>query len=707
VPKLPIIVESQPVGAYEAPKQARDKYYQGIQNAWGGLARLGEKLQDIQFQNQKNEQDIEGIKVLGDLSFGLEQGEQTAGEAEHKEHLNVWSENAARVKEEALSRIGGFVPEVRTHYTKLIELQYQRGRTQALHEQERRRVDVEAGELDTSLDVIARLASKERDPEGRMHWMELAGERIGNAVTGRIVRESQAPQLTQRFREKVKKESLKYFTTEFQDKLDDLQNRALREPQNAMALFRKGVEEIDSAALDWLPEEKKEEVHSKFRDALWTSAVTGMIEADPYSVREALKRGTYDELVDQRSILHLRDQADNEIARRERKAEAERKEGERFVGKLVDDYEDAKASGFDWRGPVTESKLSEMVGGTEHEGKFQNVRAGAKILAQFNLLAPTAQEQYLRDVRTGAKSGVEAKFIGTLERAHQSAKEWLNKDPLTFAVRQRLVSPPPPLDLNNPETLRARSQAAGVVEQRYGKATSPLTDAETTELVSNFAKMPADARVATLRTLAQNLEPRHARMLASQLAGKGADEISQALGLSIIHPEVARRMLEGIDIRRQNKEALPKNPHEAVALIAEEAGTAYKNSPDSFAAMADAVLDIYAYRSFHRGDLSGKLVEQRLRLSIQEITGGVITYRGQQILPPWPGIDERGFRRLIEEADFSKAKNVSKKDILDHGILESIGLGKYLIRMGGGYVTTAGGDGFELDLFDAVRRPRE
>src|SRR5207249_3942782 len=189
-----------------------------------------------------------------------------------------------------------------------------------------------------------------------------------------------------------------------------------------------------------------------------------------------LRAGKYDAVLNNQSLLHLRGEADTEVERLARMAEAQRKEQERQVGKLVSDYKEAALLGFPWRGPVSETRLGELAKGTEHVSDFLNVRAASRVLGLFNQMAPTEQSDYLRAIASGAKTGTEAKFSSTLQAAHEETVSGLKDDPLTFAIKQRVVPDPGPFNPSDPASLKARSLTAGLVAQRYGVPVSPLSD---------------------------------------------------------------------------------------------------------------------------------------------------------------------------------------------------------------------------------------
>ena len=60
-------------------------------------------------------------------------------------------------------------------------------------------------------------------------------------------------------------------------------------------------------------------------------------------------------------------------------------------------------------------------------------------------------------------------------------------------------------------------------------------------------------------------------------------------------------------------------------------------------------------------------------------------------------MNESQFAEPLKKADYSKAKGLTKDDILKHETFESIGDGRYLVRVGPGYVQSDKGP-FILDL---------
>lgn len=691
--------ERRNLPSVKLPLSTPEDFGGGIGQAVG---ELGKTLEGI----RSHEEALKADQVLTGAALGLEEAKiRVDQKADADNYLSLWQDEENRVKQTASEVIQTFSSDKRASATIGLDRILATHRINALHAQAQRSIDYQrAGGL-KSLDTLARLAANDPEPAGRERWLEMGADTIVRLQTNNVLSDTEGFEWLTRFKGNIKKERVAYFATGVQDQLDNLQNQALRDPVNAANYFQRGANLIEEATSDWLPKEKRAEVESKFRSVLWFGAVKTKIEEDPYLTQRELKAGKYDRDLTQAGVIELRNEAENEIEKRQRKAEAERKDRERFIGKLVDDYKDAKIAGFPWRGPVTEERLALMAKGTEHETDFNNVRAASKILGQFNLLSPMEQEQYLRGSRTGAKSGVEAKFLGTLERAHDATVTGLKSDPLTFAVKQGLIPSPAPLNLDDPVTLRERSRLASVAEQRYGVPVSPLSDDEANQLRAKMEQAPADMRASILQKLRTGLDDRHIKSVAAQFAKKDDKVLAHTMGLSLEAPRVASNILRGQDVIKNDPKIMPQGGDMATARskIAEQLGPAYQHNPEHFAAVNESALSLYAFKSWQARDYTGILDNKRLDESMREASGGVLTIGGgffgggNKIQPPRYGINENQFRWMLDRADYSKAKGLTKDDIKKYGTFESLGDGKYLVKVGPGYMQSDQGP-FILDL---------
>lgn len=482
------------------------------------------------------------------------------------------------------------------------------------------------------------------------------GELIGYMQGQSFLSAETAQKRREKFHDTVTASRIKQQSAELQQTLGALINNANTSPAAADELFKFGEASIAGLGDD-VPLAKRQEMKSKFKDALYTGAIEGRIERDPLGADKDLRAGAYNDVIDQQSLRFLKNKASSELDRLARQDEAQRKQSDKLIGKQVADFEAAAMHGFQWSGNL--AQLRESAKGTEHEEKLNETLRDSQVLLAFNQYGPVAQEQYLRSQAQTAKSGADAKLYGKLETAHRATVEGLKNDAITYAIRQRAIPTVSAFDLNNPNSLKERSVAAGMVEQRYGvTGVSPLSDDEAQGLAGQFAKAPAAEQVAMLGKL-RGFEDRHLKGIAAQIARKKDDPVlAFAIGLTSDNPAAAERILRGREIMRDNKEIMPKGADLKTAQdnIASALGEAFKNNPEHYAAVSDAVMTIYAFKSWQDRDLSGVINSRRLRDAITEASGGVIKVGSSTIQPVRPGMTEDQFMSLVRGADYSKAR---------------------------------------------------
>lgn len=507
-----------------------------------------------------------------------------------------------------------------------------------------------------------------------------------------------AEELRQQFDHNLKNKRTQAYESALQGSLDDLVNRAYREPTRVMDIERDGMNMIRSAGSDIVPPDRVNKDRLTFSDAVWASAIRGKIDRDPITSLAELRAGMYDNKLKDPTLRTLRREAEVEIERINRELEAQRRGFEKQVGKQVNDYKAAVTAGFPWSGNL--GALERDVKGTEHEAEFVQARKDASELYLFNQMGPAEQENHLRALAQTGKSGADAKLYAKLEAAHSATVEGLAKDPITFAIRRGVIpNSLGPFNLNDPASLKARSMAADMVEARYRQPVSPLSDDESRQLVSQFASIPADQRVVTMKQLNDNFTPHQIVAIARQLAKNGSSEMSQVFGIASRVPEAASRVMQGIEIKKSNPDTLPKNKTLLDEYINRKMGDAYQASPDSYAAAKEAVKSAYAWASWKTNDLSGSLSSERLDNAITTVTGGLIPFNGQLTLPPRYQAKEKDLRDMIAKANFSNVKGtIGAKDVLSYGKLTAVGPGLYRVTIGGSPVFDKNGKPFELDL---------
>jgi hypothetical protein len=560
--------------------------------------------------------------------------------------------------------------------------------------------------VEDSFQTYARLAIESETLEERNSAKEAYNNFLGYLEARGFLGAEQAGEYSRLLDNRITEGRAQRFAVELKGDLDGYVNSVTTGQQGPNEAFRRGSLKIDSFTDIALA--TREDLKRKYKDSLWTGAVEGEIERDPIAADKKLRAGEYNDKVDPQSLRFLKNKAASEIDRMARQMEAVHKEQERRIGKAVDDFAAAALHGFQWSGNL--ANLRSAVKGTEHEDKFNEVMRDSEVLLSFNQYGPLAQEQYLRSQAQTAKSGADARLYGKLEAAHNHAKEALKNDALTYAIRQRSIPALMPFNLNNPASLSERSTAAALVENRYGVPASPLSDDEAQSLSQSFAKAPADKQVDMMRQLRSGLGDRYVKAVAGQISKKKDDPVlAFAMGLSGDSPEAASRILRGREILRDNKEIMPKGADLKTAQdkIASSLSEAFKHNPEHYAAVSDAAMTIYAFKAWQSGKRDGVFDSSATTLlgeAIKEASGGVITVGrgwfggGSTVQPPKPGMTEDQFMERVRRADYSKAKGFKAADIEKHGIFESVGDGRYMVKIGPGYVLAEKGGPFILDL---------
>jgi hypothetical protein len=557
--------------------------------------------------------------------------------------------------------------------------------------------------VEDSFQTYSRLAIESETLEERNSAKEAYNNLLGHMEARGFLGAEQAGEYSRLFDDRITKGRAQRFAVELKGDLDSYVNSVTTGQQGVNEAFRRGSLKIDS--FTDIPLAKREDLKREYKDSLWTGAVEGEIERDPIAADKKLRDGEYNDKIDPQSLRFLKNKAGSEIDRMARQMEAVRKEQERRIGKAVDDFKGAVMNGFEWRGNV--ANLASAVKGTEHEQEFMSTLRNADELSTFGRLGPLQQENYLRQKAQTPKSGDEAQLYRKLEGMHQETKSQLKDDALTYAIRRRAIPNLMAFNLDNPASLNERATAARLVENHYGVPASPLSDDEAQSLSESFSKAPADKQVDMMRKLRSGLGDRYVKAVAGQLAKKKDDPVlAFAMGISGDSPEAASRILRGREILRDNKEIMPKGADLKTAQdkIASSLSEAFKHNPEHYAAVSDAAMTIYAFKSWQDKDLTGVINDTRLKEAIKEASGGVITVGrgwfggGSTVQPPKPGMAEDQFMERVRRADYSKAKGFKAADIEKHGIFESVGDGRYMVKIGPGYVLAEKGGPFILDL---------
>lgn len=700
MPDLPRIL-AKPEGL----KEARNIHLPRVSpNAYGAqaFAIIGQLAEE----SRKQQQVVDLDKAIDTYESGVDQIKtEVSGELDDITRREPQYRLAeSRLKENILKDMGDFVTKraFESHVSKSNIRNLKEVRLEALKVGNSQRIAY----ADRAADEYSRQIAESSDPARQADLLGRYEGILGGLSSGAApaITPERAEIMRQQFNRSLEAAHAQTYAGLNETGINPLINRAFDDPYSAPAIEKEVAERLRRAAGGFIPEKKLEADVANATNLIYESAARGIIEKDPNRAKALLDSGIYNDKIKPHTLHSLRNEAKAGIDEIKRKAEAERRAFEKIVGKEVDDYKAAVTAGFPWAGNV--AALRNKVRGSEHEAEFIQATKDAGELYLFNQMAPAEQENYLRLLSQKPKTGDDAKLYAKLEAAQQATKTQLKADPITFAMRRRVIPALNPFDISDPASMQERTIAATLVEQRYKLGTlSPLSDDEGNQLKIQLEQSPADGKVGIYRKLQQGFGDDRTKAIAAQLAGKKDSMLALTMGLSVEAPRAASDILRGQEILT-NDPKLGLTGAELTAArdrINRNLGEAYSGNVELHATMIDAALAVYTQKSWQSKDLSGVFDSTRMDESVDEVTGGLITIgggmfrRGYKIQPPRYGMTEADFKDLLGKADYSAAKGVTKKDIVTSGVFQSIGDGRYLVRIGPGYVQTAKGP-FVLDL---------
>lgn len=357
--------------------------------------------------------------------------------------------------------------------------------------------------------------------------------------------------------------------------------------------------------------------------------------------------------------------------------------------------------------------LSSLVEGTDLAVKLEKASRFAEKANEFSLLGPAEQEAVLTALMSKEDlSGTDVELLERYKKVNKHMESMLKDNPLQLAVEQGVLTGLPPIDLNNPETLKQRMLAVQTAESHYDRDFSPLTKAEVAQMSAAMEKFDADQKLAVLGVVVATTGDNSMEIM-EQLDKSNHTILAMAGSLMAEgQADVARLAILGNEQIQLNKGILPKDADTAMP-INEYLGTAFIANPRHQSAIIRATKSVYAALAADAGILDGTLDPDLLDSALEAVTGGVIMRdnpgwgTGDSYIPaPERGVSEDQFEDWIDgitAADIEAMGGVmaitadeAAKQVQEHGMLVGVGKGRYLVNVGTGYLLNPDGNPFEL-----------
>lgn len=380
--------------------------------------------------------------------------------------------------------------------------------------------------------------------------------------------------------------------------------------------------------------------------------------------------------------------------------------------------------------PATEMEQFQKASkGTVFEGSAQMIVAEQKAVSEMLRLSPAQMAAKIRDVEASygkTPSLEQVSHLNKLRRFADNTIKQLNESPLDYAVA-RDGAVVQPLDLTQPGTwadnLAARTGVLKEQAQRTGAAPKGLFPQEAKALASMLHDARPDQQREILGAISKGFGDMGVFKATMQqimpdnpvVANAG---IFAARGLETMRDRfTADLILRGNALLRQDTKTDGK-PHagklvpmpkeeELHRAFASYEGDAYAGKEQARNVAFQTAKAIYAAKASEEGDYSGNIVSKRWQDSMRLATGNIESYRGRNIVMPY-GMDYSAFKDgLSARAAAVVASGKVSKDITLNDLrgmpLENAGDGRYVFRVGDGYLAGKDGRPVVIDFNEATK----
>lgn len=458
------------------------------------------------------------------------------------------------------------------------------------------------------------------------------------------------------------------------DFADRLYNRARTDnsPENIQLLRQQA--ETFMGSLGDMPEDRRVALGKMLGQRILIGQGEKLIDFDPASALERINSGALDDVLGAEQVEGLRTHAESEQRRREAAARAEAaatvtvqrealatRKAELATGAGTPNDWTALADGYEAIGDTSAAVEARAKG-----GEMLAVQGSR----DWTLPTMRAEIEKLTAAQ-GGKAGLspaEASRLAGLKDQYAQSQERLNRgggalEQFAYATGKPL----PPVDVNKPETLRARAVMASAAAAKYGRPrVEPLLASEAEGLRQLTEGGPKE-RLQALQMLRGFGDARSIEGAARQISGKddGGFRIAATFLTAPDGNALARDILRGPEALKTIGQGW--NPVAARTAFAQHVGGALAGmGPDYAADTLEAAKNIYgatmqaAGKSAWDEQVWSSAIERAMGSARdgQWTKGGTASFKGQQVMLPagWSG--DGVFRRIarITGEDLGKAR---------------------------------------------------
>lgn len=354
--------------------------------------------------------------------------------------------------------------------------------------------------------------------------------------------------------------------------------------------------------------------------------------------------------------------------------------------------------------------------------------------SMFATMPPQQATAILDELKVDAGDGAtiaQQQIMETAERTAKRVAEAMQNDPIGYGAQRQWTGAVPAIDLAaGPDAVGAafgaRQKSIDLLQARgmIQTGTSALRPQDKAVLNQVMTQGTPGEQAQLFSAMSSNLSPQTYKATMTALAGDANSRTAASAGaLYQYNPQVAEGVLRGQALLKENPNFAPKKTDDNQTSIDEIL------PPQAFGAglegsrqmLLDSARARYADISNSIGDTSGEFNQERMTQSINEVTGGMIDFNGQNIIAPKYGMSQQDFDGVITNlsddalsgAITSEGQQITASDLRRYGRLRAVGDGRYLLEFGlenaptfamskpvtaDSITARAGGGAFVLDL---------
>jgi hypothetical protein len=343
--------------------------------------------------------------------------------------------------------------------------------------------------------------------------------------------------------------------------------------------------------------------------------------------------------------------------------------------------------------------VARQSGNTGLVDKVEKLIGERRTIEQFRSMSSGTQSAILERAtnQLAQDGGAPEAFVVVqkLEADHKAYVDALGKDAFSagsdrFSLHVNPIASlsPTPQTISALQTRAAQARIVAAKEPTVAETIVPFTGDEMASLTARINAAPANQKVQMLGTLSAGLGPQMFAQTMKAMAKNGHGALAWAGGLTGVDPQAARTILEGQEVRKMNKGAVPQGA-DLTRAVDEVVGTTFRNSAEARAMVGDAVQAAYAKLAFDAGKMDGKYDSDLAAKAIKLTVGNIVSFRGEKMIAPTRETSEGGFRDAwgrLQDSDLPDLRSmegdrIDAARIMRYGVPSSAGDGKYIVRL--------------------------